>query len=118
VEPFPGEERVVIPSPQVDDYSKVPELSAQQVAEKSLELISNPAYKFIVINFANVDVVGHLENESAILKAVEVVDQQMARVVEKALSLGITCLITADHGTVEKWLYPDGAIDTGHTGAD
>jgi len=115
VEPFPGEERMVIPSPQVDDYSKVPELSAQQVAEKSLELISNPAYKFIVINFANVDVVGHLENESAILKAVEVVDRQMARVVEKALSLGITCLITADHGTVEKWLYPDGAIDTGHT---
>ncbi len=115
VEPFPGEERVVIPSPEVDDYSQVPELSAEQVAEKSLELLSNPAYQFLVVNFANVDVVGHLENESAILKAVEMVDQQMARVVEKALSLGITCLITADHGTVEKWLYPDGAIDTGHT---
>jgi len=68
-----------------------------------------------VVNFPNVDVVGHIENETAIKQAVEVVDKKTGEVVEEALREDMTVIVTADHGTVEKWLYPDGAIDTGHT---
>ena len=114
-EAFELEEQIIIPSPEVDDYSQVPELSTEKVAEKILEKLPDPRYRFFVVNFANVDVIGHLENKEAILRAVEVVDEQLGKVVEKALSLGITTIITADHGTVESWLYPDGSIDTGHT---
>jgi 2,3-bisphosphoglycerate-independent phosphoglycerate mutase len=62
-----------------------------------------------------VDVVGHIENEPAVICAVEAVDREMGRVIEEAGKAGVPVLVTADHGTVEKWLYPDGAVDTGHT---
>jgi 2,3-bisphosphoglycerate-independent phosphoglycerate mutase len=62
-----------------------------------------------------VDVVGHIENEAAILAAVEAVDHATGKTVKEALAEGMTVIVSADHGTVEKWLYPDGAVDTGHT---
>jgi len=112
---FKGEERVIIESRRVQDYGKVPEMRAKQVADALLSKLKDRSYRLFAVNFANVDVVGHLENETAILAAVECVDEQIGRVAEEALRLGITSIITADHGTVEKWLYPDGVIDTGHT---
>jgi len=114
-EKFPGEERVVVESPRVEDYSQVPELKAKKVADELLARLSDQSCQFFLVNFANIDVLGHLENEAAILKAVEVVDRELGRITREAKNQGITTLITADHGTVEKWLYPDGAIDTGHT---
>ena len=69
----------------------------------------------IVVNFCNTDVLGHIENKPAILKAVHEVDRCVGKVVDAARAKGMTAVITADHGTVEKWLYPDGAVDTGHT---
>jgi 2,3-bisphosphoglycerate-independent phosphoglycerate mutase len=114
-EPFPGEERIIVPSPKVIDYSQVPEMNVAGVAEAVLEKIADPACDAIIANFVNVDVVGHIENEEAIKRAVEAVDSHIGQVVEAAQRAGMTAVVTADHGTVERWLYPDGAIDTGHT---
>jgi 2,3-bisphosphoglycerate-independent phosphoglycerate mutase len=114
-EPFPGEETIIVPSPKVMDYSQVPEMNVAGVAEAVMEKIADPACDVIIANFVNVDVVGHIENEAGIEKAVEAVDFDIGQVVEAAQEAGMTALITADHGTVERWLYPDGAIDTGHT---
>jgi 2,3-bisphosphoglycerate-independent phosphoglycerate mutase len=114
-ERFAGEEMVIVESPKVDDYSRVPELMAGQVADEVIKRLGENNCRFIAVNFANVDVIGHLENEPAIIRAIECVDAQIGRVTDAALRLGVPAIISADHGTVEKWLYPDGAIDTGHT---
>ncbi len=114
--PFPGEERLIIPSPSdISSYDQTPEMSIKQVAEATIEKINDPRYALIVTNFANVDVVGHTENSTAIKRAVEIVDYYMGRVVEASRKAGRGVIVTADHGTVEKWLYPEGTIDTGHT---
>ena len=114
-EPFPGEERVVVPSPRVDDYTEVPQMNVAGVTDAVLEKIADPSCDVLIANFVNVDVVGHIENQEAIKQAVETVDAHIGRVVDAARKAGVTTVVTADHGTVEKWLYPDGAIDTGHT---
>jgi len=114
-EPWPGEERFVAESPTVKDYGTVPELNCRGVGDLADEKLSDGTRDLVIINFANVDVIGHVENEGAILRAVAAVDEQIGRVVAKAIDEGYQVLITADHGTVEKWHYPDGAIDTGHT---
>ncbi|MDH5714825.1 MAG: phosphoglycerate mutase (2,3-diphosphoglycerate-independent) [Candidatus Aminicenantes bacterium] len=114
--PFPGEERLIIPSPpNLSNYDQKPEMSIKQVAEAAIEKIRDPRYALIITNFANVDVVGHIENDAAINKAVELVDYYTGRVVEASLKAGRGVIVTADHGTVEKWLYPEGTINTGHT---
>ena len=114
-EPWPGEERIVIPSPGIERYDQTPEMAIAQVTAAVLEKMDDERYDLLIANFANVDVVGHIENEEAIKRAVETVDTNIGLVVEAALKANMTVLVTADHGTVEKWLYPDGAIDTGHT---
>jgi 2,3-bisphosphoglycerate-independent phosphoglycerate mutase len=72
-------------------------------------------HDLIIANFANIDVLGHIENPEAIRRGVEFVDEQLGRVLAAAREAGVTAVVTADHGTAEKWHYPDGAIDTGHT---
>ncbi len=114
-EPFGGEERIVVPSPRVDDYARVPQMSVAGVTDVVLQKIADPSCDVIIANFVNVDVVGHIENQAAILRAVEAVDAHIGKVVDAARKAGVTMVVTADHGTVEKWLYPDGAVDTGHT---
>ncbi len=114
-EPWPGEERIIIPSPRIEAYDQQPEMAIAEVTEAILGKIDDDSYDLIIANFANVDVVGHIENEEAIKRAVEIVDSNISQVVEAAVRANMTLLVTADHGTVEKWLYPDGAIDTGHT---
>jgi 2,3-bisphosphoglycerate-independent phosphoglycerate mutase len=112
---FPGEERIIVESPRVMDYSQVPEMNVAGVTEAVLDKIADPTCDVIIANFVNVDVVGHIENPEAIKGAVETVDSCIGQVVEAAEKAGVTTLVTADHGTVEKWLYRDGAVDTGHT---
>ncbi|KPJ53146.1 phosphoglycerate mutase [candidate division TA06 bacterium DG_24] len=115
-DPVPGEERIIIPSPRdVGTYDEKPEMSAADVRAAVVEKLADPAYDVIIANFANVDVVGHIENTAAIKEAVETVDSQLGVVVEAALATGVTTIVTSDHGTVERWLYPEGAVDTGHT---
>jgi 2,3-bisphosphoglycerate-independent phosphoglycerate mutase len=115
-EVFPGEKRIVVPSPEgISSYASTPEMSASQVADEISKNLGNPSFRMITANFANVDVVGHIEDKTAVIQAVEEVDFQLGRVVEDCRSQGVTLVITSDHGTVEEWLYPDGAINTGHT---
>ena len=114
-EPFPGETHVVIPSPEVQNYAKVPEMRAEEVAKATVQALEDPEPDLVVVNFANVDVVGHIEDRAAILRAVAEVDRRIGQVVAAAQARGVTAVVTADHGTVERWLYPEGPVDTGHT---
>lgn len=115
-EPFPGEERIVVPTRKdVALFDEAPEMSIAAIARETVHAVHDSSRDFIFTNFPNVDVVGHIENEGAILRAVEAVDTHMGIVIEEALREGMTVIVTADHGTAEQWLYPDGQIDTGHT---
>jgi 2,3-bisphosphoglycerate-independent phosphoglycerate mutase len=114
-EPFPGEERRIIPSLEFEGYLPPPEMRAKEVAAAVIEALRDPTVNLLVVNWANVDVIGHSEDREAIKQAVATVDAQLGRVIETAKEMGVAALITADHGTVEKWYYPDGTIDTGHT---
>jgi 2,3-bisphosphoglycerate-independent phosphoglycerate mutase len=115
-EAIPGEERIIIPTRKdVELFDKAPEMSIDEVTLSIIKKIQDPSCQFIFANFPNVDVVGHIENENAIIQAIEAVDACTGRVVDEATRNGITVIVSADHGTVEKWLYPDGTIDTGHT---
>jgi 2,3-bisphosphoglycerate-independent phosphoglycerate mutase len=113
---FPGEERVIVPSPRPGSATEMPpQMSAAAVADAAIELVRDPTYALVTVNLCNVDVIGHIVNPDAIRSAVETVDIQAGRIVEAARAAGMSVAITADHGTVERWYYPDGAIDTGHT---
>lgn len=115
-EPFPGEERIIVPTRKdVALFDEAPRMSIEEITEAIINAIHDDGCRFIFANFPNVDVVGHIENEKAILEAVEAVDSATGKVVQKAFEAGITVIVSADHGTAEKWLYPDGVVDTGHT---
>jgi 2,3-bisphosphoglycerate-independent phosphoglycerate mutase len=111
---FPGEDRVIVPSPKdVATYDKKPEMSAPEVTRRLLELLPN--YDLVILNFANPDMVGHTGVVAAGVKAVETIDDCVRQVVEKTLSLGGRCLVTADHGNCEQMRNPDGSPNTAHT---
>jgi 2,3-bisphosphoglycerate-independent phosphoglycerate mutase len=111
-----GEEKIIVPTRKdVALFDEAPEMSSERITEAALGKIRDPGCRFIFVNLPNVDVVGHIENESAILRAVECVDDCTGRIVDAALREGLTAIVSSDHGTVEKWLYPDGKVDTGHT---
>ena len=113
---FAGEERIIVPSPEgLVNHDRKPEMSAAEVADAILAAMKDSAAPVIIVNFANVDVVGHIENRAAVTRAVETVDVQLGRVVDEAKRQRTTLVVTADHGTVEEWLYPDGLVNTGHT---
>ncbi|RLC74635.1 MAG: phosphoglycerate mutase (2,3-diphosphoglycerate-independent) [Chloroflexi bacterium] len=114
-EPFPGEERRIIPSLEFEGYLPPPEMRASDVADAAIAALRDPGVDLLVVNWANVDVIGHSEDREAICRAVSAVDAQLGRVLEAAKETGVAAMVTADHGTVEKWYYPDGSIDTGHT---
>jgi 2,3-bisphosphoglycerate-independent phosphoglycerate mutase len=117
-EPFECEKRIIVESGKdVANYNEVPEMAASEVADRAIEEIRGDA-DIIMVNFANVDVVGHIEDRGAVLKAVETVDRELGRVLDVAMKAGVTAVVTADHGTVEKWLYADGKVDTGHTDSE
>ena len=90
-------------------------MQAAAVADAAIEALRDPVNALVTVNLCNVDVIGHIENPDAIRKAVQTVDTQAGRIVEAAREAGAITVLTADHGTVERWYYPDGAIDTGHT---
>jgi len=112
---FPGEERVVVPSPQTGDYASVPAMSAAGVADAVEKSLAGDAPRLVIANLANVDVVGHIEDRKAVLEAVRTVDATLGRIAEVARREKALLVVTADHGTVEEWFYPDGTVNTGHT---
>ncbi len=101
-EEFPGEDRVIIPSPRVSSYDQVPEMSAFQITDRVVKEIAGGQYDFIVLNFANPDMVGHTGNEQATMKACEAVDACLGKITDAALAAGGAVLITADHGNAEE----------------
>jgi 2,3-bisphosphoglycerate-independent phosphoglycerate mutase len=117
-EPFPGEERIFIPTPKgIANYDEHPEMEIEKVTDALIKEIEGER-NLVVANFANTDVLGHIENKEAILQGLQAVDRSVERVVEAARKQGMTVMLTADHGTVEKWYYSDGTVDTGHTNSD
>jgi 2,3-bisphosphoglycerate-independent phosphoglycerate mutase len=116
-EPFPGEDRILVPSPRdVPSYDKKPEMSAPEVARRFCEAIGSGEYAFAVVNFANADMVGHTGFIPAAIKAIETVDKCLGEVVAAVQAQGGVCLITADHGNAERMLEDDEASPfTAHT---
>lgn len=116
-EPFPGESREIIQSPKVATYDLAPEMSASGVCEAVLRRLgAGDCEDFIVVNFANPDMVGHTGNLDATVKACETVDACVGRIVEKTLARGGSLIVTADHGNAEQmWSPEDDAPHTAHT---
>ena len=112
---YPGEDRVLVPSPKVATYDLQPEMSAAEVCSKCVERIESGAYDVIILNFANCDMVGHTGVLEAAVKAVETVDTCVGRVVDATLKMGGIAMITADHGNAEDMKQPDGSPMTAHT---
>lgn len=115
--PFPGEKRILVPSPrEVTTYDQKPEMSANLVTQELLQAIAREDYAFILVNFANPDMVGHTGNLPAAIEAVETIDQCLAQVTQAFLAKNGTLLITADHGNCELMVDPEtGAPHTAHT---
>lgn len=114
-EPKKLETRVLVPSPKVATYDLQPEMSARQVCEKVLEAEENDEYGFVLVNFANPDMVGHTGILEAAKKACAVVDGCVGKIADKAKEKDIVMLLTADHGNAEVMADVAGAVQTAHT---
>lgn len=114
---FPGEDRLIIPSPKVATYDLMPQMSAAGVTESVLQKLKDfPDYKFILVNFANPDMVGHTGNIGAAAKACQVVDECLGKLSDWVLAYGGVMLVTADHGNVEEMIEAQtGEIETEHS---
>ena len=115
-DPFTGEDRELIPSPQVATYDLQPEMNSEMLTDKLVAAIESEKYDVIICNYPNGDMVGHTGVFDAAVKACEAVDQSIGRVVEALEKVGGECLITADHGNAEMMINPEtGGIHTAHT---
>ncbi|MEH6628055.1 MAG: 2,3-bisphosphoglycerate-independent phosphoglycerate mutase [Motiliproteus sp.] len=115
-QPFKGEERILVPSPNVATYDLQPEMNAEQVTDHLVDAIQQSSHDLIVCNYANGDMVGHTGNFAAAVSAVETLDHCLGRVIEALKANNAECLITADHGNVEQMSDPiSGQAHTAHT---
>jgi 2,3-bisphosphoglycerate-independent phosphoglycerate mutase len=114
--PFPGEERILVPSQKVATYDLMPEMSAPGVTDVLCRAIADQNHDFVLCNYANGDMVGHSGSLPATIKAVEAVDRCLARVIRVAHDADTRLLITADHGNCELMIDPEtGGPHTAHT---
>ena len=113
--PFEGEDRILVPSPKVATYDLKPEMSAFEVKDKLVEAIGTEKYDFIVVNYANGDMVGHTGVYEAIEKAVKAIDACVEGTVEAAKKHGYEVIIIADHGNADHALNEDGTPNTAHS---
>ena len=113
--PYEGEDRILVPSPKVATYDLKPEMSAYEVSEKLTEAIRTQKYDFIVVNYANGDMVGHTGIYEAIEKAVVAVDECLMATIEAAKESGYEAIIIADHGNADNALNSDGTPNTAHS---
>ena len=100
-EPFPGEDRELIPRPKVDTFDKKPEMSAHQITDSLINAIDKNLYKLIVVNYANPDMVGHTGNLEATIEAIEVVDKSIEKLIKKVEENKCSLIITSDHGNAD-----------------
>ncbi|MCR4313822.1 MAG: 2,3-bisphosphoglycerate-independent phosphoglycerate mutase [Candidatus Uhrbacteria bacterium] len=101
-EPFQSEERIIIPSPKVASYDQAPEMSARALTDRVVKEMRENKFDFIVMNFANADMVGHTGNMEATIRGIETVDEGMGKIVEETLARGGHVFITSDHGNAEE----------------
>ena len=113
--PFEGEDRILVPSPKVATYDLKPEMSAYEVKDKLVGAINTQEYDFIVVNFANGDMVGHTGVYNAIAKAVHAIDNCVREVIEAAKANDYEAIIIADHGNADNAINPDGTPNTAHS---
>lgn len=114
--PWPKEDWVLVPSPSVSNYAETPEMSAPEITSRLVEELEKKKYHFIVVNFANMDMIGHTGDFQAAVRAAEEVDNCLQQVVATTLKLGGSLLITADHGNAEEMIdLKTGEIFTEHT---
>jgi len=104
---YPGEDRKLIDSPRVATYDLCPEMSAEEVADAMIEALKSQQYEFLVVNFANGDMVGHTAIREAVIKAVEVLDREVGRVLDVAVEQGYAVVLTADHGNCDEMVNPE-----------
>ncbi len=115
--PFPMEDRIIIPSPKVPTYDKKPEMSAYELTDTLVQKINQGNHRFILVNYANADMVAHTGNFQAGVQAVKVIDECVGKVVEAALNNDYAVLITADHGNIEEMIdLKTGGVSTEHSG--
>jgi 2,3-bisphosphoglycerate-independent phosphoglycerate mutase len=115
-DPYPREDRILVPSPKVATYDLQPEMSAPEVTDKAVAAIASGKYDLIVLNYANPDMVGHTGSLPAAIRAVETVDAGLGRLVEAVAKTGGALLVTADHGNCELMRDPEtGGPHTAHT---
>ena len=114
-QPYPGEDRHLVPSPRVATYDQAPAMSAEQLTEHCIAAINKGIYALVVINYANPDMVGHTGEMNATIDAIHTVDQSVGRLLEATNRMGGTLLVTADHGSAELMEGPDGRPWTAHT---
>ncbi|HEU4718817.1 MAG TPA: 2,3-bisphosphoglycerate-independent phosphoglycerate mutase, partial [Bacteroidia bacterium] len=112
---FPGEKRIMIPSPKVATYDLRPEMSAPEVTDAIVAEIEKGETDFVCLNYANADMVGHTGVYSAVVKAIETVDACLGRVVNAGIKNGYSFIIIADHGNADYMINPDGTPNTAHT---
>ncbi len=113
--PYDGEERILVASPKVPTYDLQPEMSAFEVKDKLVAALKEDKYNFVVVNFANGDMVGHTGIYEAVEKAVKAVDQCVNEVVETAKAVGYEVIIIADHGNADNEINADGTPNTAHS---
>ncbi|KAB2837402.1 MAG: phosphoglycerate mutase (2,3-diphosphoglycerate-independent), partial [Burkholderiales bacterium] len=115
-EQYPGEDRILVPSPKVATYDLQPQMSAEEVTDRLVEALGSRRYAAVICNYANGDMVGHTGVLAAAIEAVEALDRCLARVVAAARAVGCEVLITADHGNAEMMFDPQtGQPHTAHT---
>lgn len=115
-QPYFGEKRILIPSPEVESYDEIPEMNAESVTEAVIKNFKEENPHFITLNFANPDILGHTGNIKATIKAIEFIDHCLAKIIKEISGLNGTIIVTADHGNAEKMIeLENGEIYTGHT---
>src|ERR1700675_4946496 len=115
-QPFPGEDRVLVPSPKVATYDLKPEMSAAGIADAVIKAVNDSAFDVIIVNFANADMVGHSGKMEPTIRAVKTVDTQLGRIYQAIRQRGGSLLVTADHGNAEMLIDPaTGGPHTAHT---
>lgn len=114
--PYAGEDRIMVDSPRVHTYDEAPQMSAKQVADEIIKALNEQEHAFIVVNFANGDMVGHTAIPEAIIEAVEVLDREVGRVLDVAVENEYSVILTADHGNCDEYIDPfTGEPNTQHT---
>jgi 2,3-bisphosphoglycerate-independent phosphoglycerate mutase len=112
--PNPGEDRILVPSPKVPSYEEKPEMSAYEITKRLKPEIEKKVYDFILVNYANSDLVGHSANLEASIRAASVVDECLGEVVKTGLASGYVIIVTGDHGNIESMFYPNGEPNPSH----